>query len=157
MGNSTWDVAIGTLLTKFSTIYKWSRAGTFGTQHELGRDLKNYRNQLLAEICFDLRGKINSFSRALLDSSYGFMTMLIVHTYTEISILLCQVFSEKNILSLLSNQLRDIFDDLYWGLILGRGKMGYFNVDETAAMLWGTLQSHEVVTDFSKHKIKCHS
>ena len=119
--------------------------------------LNNIRTQLLAEIILDLRGKMQSLSRTILGSYYYFMMIVIIQTDAEISILLCQGFSEKNILSLLSNQLREIFDDLYWGLILERGKMAYFNVDETAAMLWGTLQSHEVVTDFSKHKIKCHS
>ena len=62
----------------------------------------------------------------------------------EISILLCQVFSEKQIFSLLSNQLRRVFDNLYRARILGRDKLGSSTMDSTATIMWDMLQSHEV-------------
>ena len=37
MGHSTQDVAVSTLLPGFSTLDKRSRAGKFGTRHELER------------------------------------------------------------------------------------------------------------------------
>ena len=40
---------------------------------------------------------------------------------------------------------------------MGRGKLGYFTVEETAIILSATLQSHEVMAEFSKHKIKLHT
>ena len=81
---------------------------------------------------------------------------LLIHTDIEISILLCQGLSEKNILSLLSNQLRHIFDDLYRSRILGREKLGSSSVDEISTILWDTLHIHEVMAEFSKHYIKHH-
>ena len=84
------------------------------------------------------------------------MMTLLIHTDVEIRILLCQGFSDKNILSLLSYQLRQIFDDLYWVRIMGRDKLGYSTVGEIDYILWNTLQSHEVMAEFSKHKIKHH-
>ena len=41
----------------------------------------------------------------------------------------------ENILSLLYDQLKQIFDDLYWARILGRDNLGSSTVDETAAIL----------------------
>ena len=54
VGHSTQDMYVGTLIPILSTPDKWSRSGTFGTRHELEGELKNDRNQLLAEICLDL-------------------------------------------------------------------------------------------------------
>ena len=82
------------------------------------------------------------------------MMTLIIHTDADISILLCQGFSEKKILSVLSDQLRQIFDNLYWSCILGRDKLGSSNVDKTAVITWATLQSHEVMAELSKDEIK---
>ena len=84
------------------------------------------------------------------------MMTLLIHTDAEIIILLCQGLSEKTILSLLSDQLRHIFGDLYWARILGRDKLGSSTVDKTAKILWATLQIHEVMAKFSKHEIKRH-
>ena len=81
VGQSTRDVAVGTLLPGSSTRGKWSRAGTFGTLHELDRELKKSRTQLLAEIRLDLRGRMPSLARMLLDSSYKFTMVLLIHTY----------------------------------------------------------------------------
>ena len=84
------------------------------------------------------------------------MVTLLIHTDAEIRIILCQGFSEKNILSLLSDQLRQIFDDFYRDRIMGRKKLGSSTVDENAAILWSMLHSHEVMAEFSKHEVKCH-
>ena len=62
----------------------------------------------------------------------------------------------ENILSLLYDQLKQIFDDLYWSRILVRDNLGSSTVDETGAILWDTIQSHEVMAEFSKHETKCH-
>ena len=149
-------MAVGTLLPGLSTLEKWSRVGTFGTRHELDRYLKNDRTQLQTEIRLNLRGKIQSIVYMLLESSYNFMMMLLNYTDTEIRILLCQGFSEKNILSLLSDQLRQIFDGLYWYCIMGREKLVSSTLDKTATIMWATLHNHEVMADFSKHEIKSH-
>ena len=68
----------------------------------------------------------------------------------------CQGLSEKNILSLLSNHLRQIFDDLYRAQIMGRNKLGSSTVDKTTTILWATIQSHEVMANFYRHNIKRH-
>ena len=99
---------------------------------------------------------MQSLPHTLLESYYDFTMTLIIHTDAEISIMLCQGFSEENILSLLSNHMRHIFDDLYRDHILGRDKLGSSTVDKTSAILWDTLQSHELMSEFSKHDIKRH-
>ena len=66
-----------------------------------------------------------------------------------------RVFKE-NILSLLSEQLRHIFDDLYQACIIVRDKLVSSTVEKTSVILWDTLQSHEVMAEFSKHDIKRH-
>ena len=97
---------------------------------------------------------MQSLTRTLLESSYNFIIMLLIHTDEDIIIMLCQGFSEKKILSLLSNQLRQIFDDLYWARIMVKDKLVSSTVDETSIIIWDMLQSHEVMADFSKHDIK---
>ena len=82
------------------------------------------------------------------------MTVLLIHTDAEIGVMLCQGFSEKNTFFILSNQLRQIFDDLYRSHILGRDKMGSSTLYNTPAVMWATLQSHEIISEFLKHKIK---
>ena len=52
--------------------------------------------------------------------------------------------------------MRHILYDLYQARIMGRDKLGYSIVDETANILWATLQSHEVMAEFTKHNIKRH-
>ena len=101
-----------------------------------------------------LFGKIKSLALTLVESSHDFLMPLQINTDAEIIIMLYQGFSEKNILSLLSNQLRQIFYDLYRVCILGRDRLGSSTVDETTAILWATLQIHKVMADFSKHAIK---
>ena len=86
MGHSTRDMAVGTLLPKFSTLDKGYRSGMFGTCH-----------QLLAEILLDLKGIMKSLARTLLESSYDFTMTLLIHMDAEVSILLCQRLSEKKI------------------------------------------------------------
>ena len=71
----------------------------------------------------------------LLESSYYFMMKIIIHTDADIIVLWCQGVSEGNILSLLSNQMRHIFDDLYQARIMERDKLGSSNVYETAVVL----------------------
>ena len=39
---------------------------------------------------------------------------------------------------------------------MGRDKLGYSTVEETATMFWAILQSNEVMVEFSKHNIKRH-
>ena len=84
------------------------------------------------------------------------MMTLLIHTDSDIGILLRQCFSDKNILSLLSDQLRHIFYDLYLAQILGQGRLDSSNLDETAAVVWVVLQSNEVMAEFSMHDIKRH-
>ena len=139
VGTSTWDVAVGTLLPVLSTIDKWSQAGMFGIWHELDRDLKNLRTQILAEFCLDLQGKIQILSHTLIESSYDFILTLLIHKDADIRILSCQGFSYKNIISLFSNQMRDTFDSLYQYRILGQDKLGSSTVDEIATMLCSML------------------
>ena len=81
---------------------------------------------------------------------------IFIPQYAEIIILLCQGFSEKIILPLLSNQTRYIFDDLYRAWILGRYRLGSSTVDETAETLFTTLHGHEIISEFYKHEIKQH-
>ena len=70
----------------------------------------------------------------------------------------CRVkgYQIKNLISLLSDQMRQIFDDMYWARILGRDMLGSSTMDETAAILWAVLNSHEVMSEFYKYKIKRH-
>ena len=82
--------------------------------------------------------------------------MLLIYIDSEIRILLCWGFLEKNILLLLSDQIWQIFEGLYWDQILVQWRLGSLNVDENATMLWDTLQSHEVSVDLLKHGIKFH-
>ena len=62
----------------------------------------------------------------------------------------------EKILSFLSNHPRQIFDYLYWDHILGRYKLVSSTVDKTDPILWATLQSHEVMVEFSRNDIKRH-
>ena len=87
VGHSTQDVAVGTLLPGLSTLGKFSWARTFGTRHKLEIELKNARTQFLEEIHLDLQGRIQIIARTLLDSSYDSMTMLLIHTNSEIRIM----------------------------------------------------------------------
>ena len=80
----------------------------------------------------------------------------LIYTDAETIILSCQEFSEENILPLLSDQLRHIFDDLYWGRIMGREKLGSSTVVETTTLMWDMLHSYEVMAEFSKQEIKRH-
>ena len=66
-----------------------------------------------------------------------------------------RVIREK-ILSILSNQMRQIFDDLCWAHIMGSEKLVYSTVENTATIMWGALQSHEEMAELSKHNIKRH-
>ena len=92
--------------------------------------------------------------RALLEVSYDFIMGILIHTYSEVSILYCQGFSKKNILYLLSKKLRQMFENLYCAYVLGRDKLGLSTVDKTDTMLWATtLQIHEVMADFFKYEI----
>ena len=42
------NTAVGTLLTGFYTLDKFTQVGTFGTWHELEKEIKNDSTQLLA-------------------------------------------------------------------------------------------------------------
>ena len=81
------------------------------------------------------------------------MTIL-MHTDADIIILVCQGFSEKNILSLQYDHLRQIFDDLYQDRILGRENLGYSTMDKTTKIMWAMLQNHEAMEEFTKYNIK---
>ena len=93
-------------------------------------------------------------ARMILESSYDFMRILLIHMDAEIIIMSCQGFSEKNILSLLSDKLRQIFDDLCQARILGGGGLGSSTTYNTTSILWYVLHIHEVMAEFSKHNIK---
>ena len=99
---------------------------------------------------------MQSLERVLLGSSYDFMMKLLIHIDAEIRILSCQGLSEGNILYLLADQIRQIFDNLYWGCIIGRDKLGSSTVDKTAAIIWATIHSNGVMAELSKHKIIFH-
>ena len=116
-------MAARTILHIFSAIEIWYQAGTFGTRHELEREIKSSRTQLLVKFFLALRGRMQIIARTLLDSSYDFITTPLVHTDADVIILPCQGFSDKKILSLLSDRLRQIFDYLYRARILGRDKL----------------------------------
>ena len=60
--NYTRYVAVRTLLLGLSTIDKWYQEGMFDTNNELERYIKNARTQLLAEIRFDLQGKMKNLA-----------------------------------------------------------------------------------------------
>ena len=92
-----------------------------------------------------------------MESSYKLMATLIIYTDTEISIMSCQGFSEKNILSLLSYLLSQFFDNLYWDRILGRDNLVSYTVENNATILWAMIHIHEVMAVFSKHYIKRHT
>ena len=62
----------------------------------------------------------------------------------EIRIMSCQGFSEKKILSLLSDQLRQMFDYLYWARIMGRDQFGSSTVEENATIMRSKLQSQDI-------------
>ena len=76
---STQNVAAGTLLPVLSTLDQWSWAGKFGTWHELKREINNARTQILSEIRLVFQGKIQSLAHTLLDSSYIFIIVLLIH------------------------------------------------------------------------------
>ena len=60
------------------------------------------------------------------------------------------------ILSLLSDHLRHIFENLYRSHILGKNNLGSSTVYETSAIFWAMLQSYEVMSELSKQDIKRH-
>ena len=62
VGHSTQNMTVGTLLTRLSTLEKWSWAGKFGNRHELEREIKNASTQILTEICLYLFGKVQSLA-----------------------------------------------------------------------------------------------
>ena len=66
-----------------------------------------------------------------------------------------RVLREK-ILSLLSDQLRQMFDNLYWARIIGRNKLVSSTVYKSYTIMCSTLQSHEVMVEFPKHEMKRH-
>ena len=100
---------------------------------------------------------MQSIARTLPESSYDFMMTLLIYTDADIIILSGQGFSYKNTLSLLSDQLRHIFDNLYWARIMGRYKFGSSTMDKTAIILSGTIYSYDVIVELSKHEIKGHT
>ena len=53
----------------------------------------------------------------------------------------------ENILSLLSNQMRQIFYYLYQARVWRRYTLEHSTVHETVTILWDTFQSHEVMAD----------
>ena len=65
-------------------------------------------------------------------------------------------FLRENILSLLSDHLRQDFDDFYWDYILGRDKLSAYNVEDTAVIILSTLHSHEVMVELYKNEINSH-
>ena len=85
------------------------------------------------------------------------MITLLIHMDAKVSIILCRGFSEKNIISLLSYHLRQTFDELYRGRILGRDMLDSSTVNKTAVIQWDKLQSHEVMAELSEHDIKGHT
>ena len=91
-----------TILPILSTLDKYYQSGTFRTHNEIERDLKDARIQLLAEIFLDIQSKMKSLAHTLLQTYYGLIVVLLIYMDAEISIILCQGFSEKNTLSLLS-------------------------------------------------------
>ena len=65
---------------------------------------------------------MKSLAHTLLQKYYGLIVVLLIYMDAEISIILCQGFSEKNNFYLLSYHMRQIFYELYRDWILGRYK-----------------------------------
>ena len=63
------------------------------------------------------------------------MMDLLIHDDAEISIMTCQGFPNNKILSLLSDQWRKCFDDLYCDRVIGRYKLDSTAVEETSAIM----------------------
>ena len=82
---------------------------------------------------------MQSLALTLLGSFYNFIMALIINTNADIIILPCQGFLEKNILSLLSNQMSKLFDNLERDFIMGREKLGYSTVENNLIILWAML------------------
>lgn len=151
------EFRLGTLLPGFTTLDRWSKDGAYGSRHELERELKNARRQLSEEIRMDLSGKMKALASYLLDTSYDFMMMLLRHTDSEVSILQGHGFEEKDILSLLSDQMRQVFDDMYHARVTGKDKLGQGDTVHTAAsFVWATLQSHVVMANYAYHDFRRH-
>ena len=62
----------------------------------------------------------------------------------------------EKIISLLYDQTRKIFGGLYQYWVLGRDKLVSSTVYKSATMLLATLQSHDMMAEFSIHEIKFH-
>ena len=88
VGHSTKEMVVRTLPPRLSTLEECYQAETFGTLHELERELNNTRTPIPAEICLELLGKMQILARILLESPYDFLRMLLIHTDAEIRILL---------------------------------------------------------------------
>ena len=57
---------------------------------------------------------------------------------------------------MLSDHIRKMFDNLYHAWVFGRYIIGSLVMEESAMMLWVTLQSNKVKAEFAKHEIKHH-
>ena len=90
VGHSRHDVDFETLLPGLSTLEIFYRSGTFWTHHELERDIRNVLIQMLEETRLELKEKMQSIYRTLLEASYDFMMIPLIHTETEIIILTLQ-------------------------------------------------------------------
>ena len=121
------------------------------------RDLRNVHIQLLEKIPLELRGNMQSLTCILMEASYILIITLLIHTDEDIGNLFCCGFSEKSIITLILDQLRQTFDNLQQAHMIGRNHLGSTPLEETSAILWDNLQNHVAMAELSKHMIKHHN
>lgn len=93
----------------------------------------------------------------MLDTSYDVMMMLLRHTDAKIHTLRSQEFDQKEIMGLLSDQMRQIFDDMYAARVIARGRTTKDDpVQTVAGYIWAILQAHVVMAEYASHDIRRH-
>ena len=103
----------GSLLSVLSNIDKQYRDETFETHCELDKDIRNLRILMLVETRLLFRGKMRIVVCVFVEASYELIMTLLIHTNSKIIILNRQIFLDNKIFSLMSDQLRHIFDGIY--------------------------------------------
>lgn len=114
---------LGTLLPEFLVMDQWLKNGAYGSRHEIGRELKNAKKQLAEEIRLQFKGDMKYLASYLFDTSYDFIMLLLWHTDLETLMLGSHKFDDKQVLSLILDQMRQIHDNIYNACITTRNKM----------------------------------
>ena len=71
-----------------------------------------------------MRVNIQKLDFVLVGAPNSFIMNLLIHADAQTRIFICQVFSDKKILSLLFDHMSQIFDVLYQARVIGREKLG---------------------------------